>query len=329
MLHVSSLSFSYNETPILNDLNFTVGRGENVAIMGGSGCGKSTLLKLIYGILQPKEGTLYWGENQILGPDYNLVPGEKYMKYLSQDYDLMPFTTVKENVSEFLSVFEPEHLEARTAELLETIEMTEFSETKVRYLSGGQQQRVALARVLAQEPELLLLDEPFGHIDNFKKISLRRNIFNYLKEKNISCIVASHDSGDVLAFADSLIVLKDATVLASGAPKDMYQNPPSPYISKLFGQANYIPIKALKPYASMDDAIVIYPQELKVAQKNGLSLVVQRNYYQGTSYLIEGVTADEEKIYFEHPTPLEENTKVFVNVAIEIINQRLGIIPPK
>ena len=82
MLNVTALSFSYKDETILNNISFQADRGAHISIIGESGCGKSTLLKLLYGILQPKEGTIFWGDNQILGPDYNLVPGEKYIKYL-------------------------------------------------------------------------------------------------------------------------------------------------------------------------------------------------------------------------------------------------------
>ena len=209
MLQVNNLSFAYDHSNVLEGLSFGVAKGEHVAVMGESGCGKSTLLKLIYGLLTPMEGKILWQNEEVKGPLYKLVPGESYMKYLSQEFDLMPYTTVAENISEYLSVFYPEQLKERTAELLEMTEMTSKANTKVKNLSGGQQQRVALARVLAQKPDVLLLDEPFSHIDNFRKNSLRRNLFQYLKEEKITCLTATHDHLDVLPFADRVLVLKD------------------------------------------------------------------------------------------------------------------------
>ena len=144
---------------------------------------------------------------EVLGPKHHLVPGMDFIKYVAQDFDLMPYTSVSENIKKFLSRFYPEEAQKRTKELLEVIEMTAFANTKVKTLSGGQQQRVAIARALAKEPELILLDEPFGQIDNFKKNSLRRKLFAYLKEKNIACIVATHDKNDALSFADTLLIL--------------------------------------------------------------------------------------------------------------------------
>src|SRR5690606_4683314 len=107
-------------------------------------------------------------------------------------------------------------------ELLEVVELTEFSNIKVKFLSGGQKQRVALARALANKPEILLLDEPFSHIDNFKKRSLRRKLFHYLKANNIACIVASHDHEDVLPYADRMLVLNKANIVANHTPEHLY-----------------------------------------------------------------------------------------------------------
>lgn len=322
MLQVNNISFSYNSTSVLKHLSFKVDKGEHMAIIGESGCGKSTLLKIIYGLLQLDEGTVFWNDNQVLGPDYNLVPGEKYMKYLSQDFDLMPFLTVEENVSQFLSVFYPDALKERTTELLEMLEMTDFAKTKVKFLSGGQQQRVALARVLAQEPELLLLDEPFSHIDNFRKNSLRRNLFTYLKKKNIACIVATHDAHDVLPFSDKVVVIKDGEIIANEATQILFQNPKNIYVANLFAEANLVPIEVLKPYADTKQKIVVYAHEFRVSEKSGIQVTIEKTYSLGTHFLVEGKT-DKQSLFFNSSKALGIGDKAYLNIPIDIINKRL------
>src|SRR5690606_40426697 len=112
MLKVRIESFGYGDQIILDDITLDVAQGEHLALMGESGSGKSSLLKIIYGLLHLERCSVFWGEKQALGPNFNLVPGEPYMKYLAQDFDLMPFTTVEDNIDQFLSVFEREtHVE--------------------------------------------------------------------------------------------------------------------------------------------------------------------------------------------------------------------------
>lgn len=322
MLQVNSLSFAYDKKPVLTNINIKVDQGEHISIVGESGCGKSTLLKIIYGLLQPREGEIFWGEKQVLGPDFNLVPGESYMKYLSQDFDLMPFTTVAENVSQFLSVFYPEELKARTMELLEMIDMVSFAKVKVKNLSGGQQQRVALARVLAQKPELLLLDEPFGHIDNFRKNQLRRNLFDYLKKEGISCITATHDHQDILPYANRIIVLKDQTIMANANTRDLYNNPKNIYTATLFGEANLIPINIIKSYGDLEREIIVYAHEFRVSNKKGIPVTVEKCYFMGSHFLVEAMSG-EKRIRFNSEEALTPDKKVFLNIALETISQRL------
>ena len=188
MLELKNISFTYIDNVVIEDVSFVIKKGENIALIGESGCGKSTLLKLIYGLYDLDKGVISYKDKIILGPKYNLIPGEDYIKYLAQDFDLMPYISVEENVGKFLSNIYRDKKKARVQELLEMVEMTEFAKVKAKYLSGGQQQRVALARVLALEPEILLLDEPFSQIDTFRKNALRRNLFRYLKEKQIKAI---------------------------------------------------------------------------------------------------------------------------------------------
>jgi len=327
MLRIESLSFSYEKQEILHNISIRIQRGEHVAIIGESGCGKSTLLKLIYGLMDLEEGEIFWENEQILGPAYNLVPGASFMKYLSQDFDLMPFITVSENISQYLSVFYPEELKERTNELLELIELTEFADTKVKTLSGGQQQRVALARVLAQKPEVLLLDEPFGHIDNFLKNSLRRNIFNYLKENSITTIVATHDVHDVLPFADRAVVLRDKEIIARARPMELYKNPKSLYVASLFGEASMISIDVLKTYANTKRKIIVYAHEFRVSPSSGLQVTVVKAYPMGSHYLTESKSSENETIFFNADRLYPKGKEVYLNVAIETINQRIQEAP--
>ena len=161
---------------VLKGINLKVENGELVSLMGPSGCGKSTLLQIIYGLLHT-EGKVFWGEQELLGPNFNLVPGEDFIKYLAQDFDLMLPLSVADNVGKYLSNMYPVKKKKRIQELLEVVEMEDMANKKTKLLSGGQQQRVALARALAKEPEMVLLDEPFSHIDHFRKNNLRRKVF--------------------------------------------------------------------------------------------------------------------------------------------------------
>lgn len=299
MLQVKNLSFRYKKHNILESINFKVKAGEHFSIIGESGSGKSTLLKLLYGTYDLNEGEIFWKDNQILGPEYNLIIGPEYMKYVSQEFDLMPFITVAENIGAFLSNFYPEEKQKRTNELLEVVELSKYANIKVKELSGGQKQRVALAKAIAKQPEIILLDEPFSHIDNFKKQSLRRSLFKYLKEKNITCIVATHDKDDVLSYSDNMIVLHDAKIKSSGTPQELYNNPQEKLTAAFFGEFNVI-----------DDEIV-YAHQLKIVKKSSLKATVKKSYYKGNFYLIE-VDLNGETVFFEHDEPKENKTKVFL-----------------
>ncbi|MFN3967908.1 ABC transporter ATP-binding protein [Flavobacterium sp.] len=305
MLKVKNISFSYKEKPTIHSLSFELMKGKNLAVIGESGCGKSTLLKLVYGLYDLNEGQIFWDDNEVLGPKFHLIPGMEYMKYLAQDFDLMPFITVAENVGKYLSNIYADKKKERIAELLAIVEMSEFASVKAQYLSGGQMQRVALARVLALEPEVLLLDEPFSHIDNFRKNSLRRKLFAYLKEKQITTIVATHDSSDVLSFSDEVIVMQNGKIIASDSPKNLYQNPNNKYIASLFGDVNVIEIDGKNQY--------VYPHQLKVVQKSDLRVEIINCYYKGSHYLAEG-KHNKEIIFFENPTGIPRGTTIYLEI---------------
>jgi iron(III) transport system ATP-binding protein len=309
MLDVQNISFGYTSKKIvLNNFNFTLQEGKHLCVMGESGCGKSTLLKAIYGLLDLQKGSIFWKEHQILGPKFHLVPGMDFFKYVAQDFDLMPYTSVAENIKKFLSRFYPEESEKRTQELIEVIEMTAFKNVKVKNLSGGQKQRVAIARALAKEPDLLLLDEPFGQIDNFKKSSLRRNLFRYLKENKIACIVATHDKEDALSFADRLIVIRNKKIIANAPPKEIYSNPKERYVAALFDDVNELTVD--------DKPVLVYPHQLILVEKTtpyNESVTVLNSYFKGAYWRIEA-RSESQTVFFNHTTELKKNEHVFLSI---------------
>lgn len=305
MLQLKKVSFSYLQKPTVKDISFSTEKGKIVAIIGESGCGKSTLLKLIYGLYDLNEGQIFWNENEVLGPKYHLIPGMEYMKYLAQDFDLMPFITVAENVGKYLSNIYKDKKDQRVAELLEIVEMTEFATVKAQFLSGGQMQRVALARVLALEPEVLLLDEPFSHIDNFRKNSLRRKLFAYLKEKQITTIIATHDSTDVLSFADEVLVMKNGEIIEQGSSSDLYFNPKNKYIASLFGDVNEIEIDGKSQ--------LVYPHQLEIVEQSTFEVEVLQSFFRGNHFLVEAVFQNTI-LYFESHSSLEKGAKVFLQI---------------
>lgn len=302
MLQVKNLTFKYKKQPVLENISFSVKAGEHFSIIGESGSGKSTLLKLLYGTYNLNEGEIFWKDNPILGPKHNLIIGPPYMKYVAQEFDLMPFITVAENIGAFLSNFYPEEKQIRINELLDVVELQPYADIKVKELSGGQKQRVAIARAIAKQPEILLLDEPFSHIDNFKKQSLRRSLFKFLKEKNITCIVATHDKDDVLSFSDNMMVLHDAKIMAKGTPNELYQNPKNNLIASFFDEFNEI-----------ENYGMVYAHQLKVVKKSDLKATIVQSYFKGYYWLIEA-DLNGKKLFFENETALKIGSNIYLSI---------------
>ena len=301
MLSVKNISFSYNELLTIDGISFDVKKGEVLALLGESGSGKSTLLKLIYGILDVSSGSISWENEKILGPKNKLIAGHDFMKYVTQEFDLMPFTSVAENIGAHLSNFYPFEKKQRTIELLDVVGLSDFAAVKVQFLSGGQKQRVALAKALAKAPEILLLDEPFSHIDSFKKRPLRRRIFKYLKSKNIACVVAAHDKDDVFSFADNMFVIQKGKALASGPPNVLFKTPKHPSVAAFFSEYSFI------------DGHIYYAHQIKLVAKGALDAEVVKSYYKGPFFLIEAIYGGGT-LFFEHNQFIPPNTLVFLSL---------------
>lgn len=320
MLELKKITFGYIEKPLLKNVSLQIEKGSHVSVIGASGCGKSTLLQIIYG-LHHVEGEIFWNKKQLLGPNFNLVPGEDFIKYLTQNFDLMPSISVAENIGKYLSNMYPRKKQQRINQLLELVEMREFSKVKAKNLSGGQQQRVALARVLAKEPEILLLDEPFSHVDHFRKNRLRRNLFAYLKEKEITCLVATHDSTDALSFADETLVMQKGKIIARGTPQELYAHPKNAYVASLFGEMNELPLQFFLPEVESKKKIILYPHEIQMDPSSSLRAIVKKSYFKGSNFLIEAELHNYQ-VFCESPTALDKGMEMGIGVEKKLLEAR-------
>lgn len=301
MISVRNLSFSYDDRPLLRNISFNVAQGSHLALVGESGSGKSTLLKLIYGHHDLDNGKITFNDKLVKGPKHKLVTGEEEMKYLAQNFGLMPFATTGENVGAFLSNTNKALKNKRIDELLAMVGMLEFKNVKPQLLSGGQQQRVAIAKALAAEPKVLLLDEPFSQIDTCRANMLRRDLFAFLKHKSITCIVATHNSADILAFADSVAVLKQGELIRFGTVQDVYLNPQTFYVASLFDTTSEVNHAYFYKLNYHGDSSLFYPHQLYIAE-TGLEVAVTATYFMGSHYLVEA-KYDTNKVFFNHHSP--------------------------
>lgn len=307
MLKIENLSFNYQTKLVLKNIQLQVPEGACVALMGPSGCGKSTLLEIIYG-LHDVNAKLFWKRQPILGPAYHLVPGMPYMKYVSQHFDLMPFITVAENVGKYVSNLDWQYKQKRVLELLQLVQMEDYANVKAKLLSGGQMQRVAIARALAQMPEVILLDEPFSHVDTALKNQLRRNLFAFFKQNHITCLVATHDKEDVLPFADILVVLEEGEIMQVDSPKQVFLYPKNKAIASLFGDVFEVS-PSLQDKWNLPK--FMYENSWEISNI-GIQTKVINSRFIGNGYLNEAMV-EENVLFFKTDIEMEVGKEILIN----------------
>ena len=304
MLIVKNLSYTYTNTQVLKNIDFSLTEGEILSIVGASGSGKSTLLKAIYGLFDLEQGKISWKGTPVLGPSHNLVPGFAKMKYLAQDFGLMPYMTVEENVGKYLSNLDLPKKRARVAELLEMTLMQDYAKVKPIFLSGGQQQRVGLAQALAQAPEVLLLDEPFSQTDSFLKNTIRQNLFAFLKTHRITALIATHESQEALGFSDRIMIIREGEQVLIDTPERVYHSQDT-YVASLFDLVNKVQVAG--------QWRLYYPHQLRVVAQSPWQATVEGCYFQGAYYLLVCRTV-EGRVYVKHTEKIEKEKKVCLKI---------------
>ncbi|MDX1915139.1 MAG: sulfate ABC transporter ATP-binding protein [Methylophilus sp.] len=254
-IEIKNIKRNFGSFSALNDVSLNVPTGELVALLGPSGCGKTTLLRIIAGLETPDSGSIhFYGED---ATERNVR--DRQVGFVFQHYALFRHMTVFENVAFGLRV-RPKHtrpneaeIKRRVHELLNLVQLDWLADRYPPQLSGGQRQRIALARALAVEPKVLLLDEPFGALDAKVRKDLRRWLRRLHDELHITSVFVTHDQEEALEVADRIVVMNKGMVEQIGSPQEVYDHPASPFVYQFLGNVNLLQSRVNAGYAKIGD----------------------------------------------------------------------------
>lgn len=274
-IQVKNIKKQFGKFTALNDVSLDFPTGELVALLGPSGCGKTTLLRIIAGLEQADEGRVeFYGEDAT-----GVHVRQRQVGFVFQHYALFRHMTVFDNVAFGLSVRpratrpSKEQIAARVHELLELVQLDWLADRYPDQLSGGQRQRIALARALAVEPRVLLLDEPFGALDAKVRKELRRWLRRLHDELHITSIFVTHDQEEAMEVADRVVVLNKGQIEQIGTPEAVYNHPASPFVYDFIGQVNLFHSRVHEGWAHIGEFKVPAPGHERVSDSPALAYV--------------------------------------------------------
>jgi putative spermidine/putrescine transport system ATP-binding protein len=240
-LKLAAITHRFGEFVAVRDIDLDIAAGELVALLGPSGCGKSTLLRIVSGFLLQTEGRVLFDGD----PVDHLPPNRRGVGIVFQNYALFPHMSVSENVAYGLQArgVPRAAARARVDEMLELVHMGSFADRLPRQLSGGQQQRIALARCLAVQPKILLLDEPFGALDKNLRLDMQIEVKRLQRASGVTTIMVTHDQEEALSMADRIAVMNRGGIEQLAAPIEIYDRPASLFVSQFVGTTNLLPGK--------------------------------------------------------------------------------------
>ncbi|MFN3579823.1 MAG: ABC transporter ATP-binding protein [Pseudomonas sp.] len=256
-VRIDRISKRFDDALAVDDVSLTINRGEIFALLGGSGSGKSTLLRILAGFERPSEGRVFLDGQDIT----DLPPYERPINMMFQSYALFPHMSVEQNIAFGLKQdrMSKADIQARVAEMLKLVHMTEYAKRKPSQLSGGQRQRVALARSLAKSPKVLLLDEPMGALDKKLRSQMQLELVEIIERVGVTCIMVTHDQEEAMTMAQRIAIMHLGWIAQVGTPMDIYESPASRHVAEFIGSVNIFEGELT---ADMEDHAIIACPEL-------------------------------------------------------------------
>ena len=261
-IEVKGVNKQFGQFKALNEINLSIQSGELVALLGPSGCGKTTLLRIIAGLETPDSGTIEFHGEDVSNHDVR----DRNVGFVFQHYALFRHMTVFDNVAFGLRMKpkrerpSEEVIQQKVHELLNLVQLDWLGDRYPEQLSGGQRQRIALARALAVEPKVLLLDEPFGALDAKVRKELRRWLARLHEEVHLTSVFVTHDQEEAMEVADRIVVMNKGVIEQIGTPAEVYENPASDFVYHFLGDANRL-------YVGDDHHVLFRPHEVDLSSE--------------------------------------------------------------
>ena len=301
---------------VLKGVGFEVKKGQHVFIIGETGSGKSTLLKVIFGLHIPEKGAV-WLNNEKLQFENQLITGFDGMKLVEQDFNLKKFNTVRSAIESKLEIgLNKKQKQNKTNELLDLFQLRKLAPKQILQNSGGQQQRVALAQAFANLPQVLLLDEPFAHLDPQLKTNIFRYINNCIVKNGLTVLTVTHDFMETLKHADWVIALEKGKIAQEGEPKELYEKPVNKYIAGLLGSFSELKVD--------DKTWLLRPENIILEKKGDYEGEILSLRYGGNHYEVE-INYDKQVLITHFPlnNSFAAGDKIRFNLELkrEVIDQ--------
>ncbi len=322
MLEVSEVSKTYPGESLgaVNHVSFYVEPGEIISIIGKSGSGKTTLLRMLAGLMRPDTGRLTYNGEDFQNPNDQLIAGHSSIKMVFQDYALMPNMTVEENIGYPLLGMVEEEKRSKIGQLVELCKLDGLEKKTPKLLSGGQQQRLSLARALAEEPEVLLMDEPFSNIDPISKQTLLLEILEISRQLKIGVVFVTHDTKDAMLISDRIAFMNDGKLIQIDTPEEIYKSPLSLEIARFLGFVNEfssIELAELGWFQSSKkfETLVIKAEHIGVTDSSDIELEIIESRFLGKDFLNKGIAKSGKEVLFFSSKKLKEGEKYGVEFS--------------
>ncbi|MFT6580659.1 MAG: iron(III) transport system ATP-binding protein [Alphaproteobacteria bacterium] len=238
VLNISGVFHKYGAVTALDGFELCVYPGEVVSLLGPSGCGKTTALRIAAGLEILQKGEVSLNSRLVANASRSAPPEHRNVGFLFQDYALFPHLNVAKNIAFGLQHSDSATVEVRVAAVLASVEMSDFAKRFPHELSGGQQQRIALARALAPNPGLVLLDEPFSGLDARMRDKIRDETLHILKGTGAATLMVTHDAEEAMFMSDKIVVMSAGKVVQIGSPDALYCEPDTAFVAEIFGEVN-------------------------------------------------------------------------------------------